>query len=48
VHTIPELYRLAGEAFVILVDYRAQARMRRPYMGDGIIHLSASKFQTLG
>ncbi len=46
-HTIPQLYHLAGEAFVILVDYREQAEGEAAYMGDGLIHLSASKLQTL-
>ena len=47
VHTIPELYRLAGNAFVILVDYRAQAEDEAAYMGDGLIHISAGKLKTL-
>ena len=47
VHTIPELYRLAGKAFVVLVDYRAQADDEAAYMGDGIIHISAGKLKTL-
>ena len=46
-HTIPELYRLAGQAFVVLVDYRAQAEDEAAYMGDGLIHISASKLKTL-
>jgi len=46
-HTIPELYKLAGEAFVVLIDYREQADGEAAYMGDGIIHISASKLQTL-
>lgn len=47
IHTIPQLYKLAGEAFVVLVDYRAQADGEAAYMGDGLIHLSARKFETL-
>lgn len=47
VHTIPQLYKLAGDAFVVLVDYREQADGEAAYMGDGLIHLSASKLQTL-
>jgi hypothetical protein len=47
VHTLPQLYRLAGEAYVVLVDYRAEAEDEAAYMGDGLIHLSANKFQTL-
>ncbi len=47
IHTIPQLYKLAGEAFVILVDYRAQADGEAAYMGDGLIHISASKLQTM-
>lgn len=47
VHTIPQLYKLAGEGFVVLVDYRASADGEAAYMGDGIIHISASKLQTL-
>ena len=47
VHTLPELYKLAGQAFVVLIDYREQADDEAAYMGDGIIHLSASKLQTL-
>jgi hypothetical protein len=47
VHTIPQLYQLSGEAFVVLVDYRAESEGEAAYMGDGIIHLSASKLQTL-
>ncbi|MFA5974571.1 MAG: hypothetical protein WC859_00200 [Elusimicrobiota bacterium] len=46
-HSIPELYRLSGEAFVILVDYREQSTGEASYMGDGIIFLSASKFQPM-
>jgi len=47
VHSIPQLYRLAGEAFVVLIDYREQAAGEAAYMGDGLIHLSADKLQTL-
>jgi len=47
VHTIPELYRLSGDAFVMLVDYRAQSEGEAAYMGDGLIHISASKLQIL-
>lgn len=47
VHTIPELYKLAGNAFVILVDYRRGAEDEAAYMGDGLIHLSASKLGTM-
>ena len=47
VHTIPELYRLAGEAFVMLVDYRDQSDGEAAYMGDGLIHISASKLKNL-
>jgi len=47
IHTIPQLYKLAGDAFVVLVDYRDQADGEAAYMGDGLIHLSASKLQTL-
>ncbi len=47
IHTLPELYKLAGDAFVVLVDYREQAEGEAAYMGDGLIHLSASKLQTL-
>ncbi len=47
VHTIPELYRLSGEAFVMLVDYRAQSGGEAAYMGDGLIHISADKLQNL-
>jgi hypothetical protein len=47
VHTIPQLYKLAGEAFVVLIDYREQADDEAAYMGDGLIHLSASKLETL-
>jgi len=47
IHTIPELYKLAGDAFVLLVDYRDQSDDEAAYMGDGLIHLSASKLQTL-
>ena len=44
VHTIPPLYKLAGKAFVILIDYRERALDESAYMGDGIIHISATKF----
>lgn len=47
VHTIPQLYKLAGDAFVVLVDYRLQAEGEGAYMGDGLIHISAQKFQTM-
>lgn len=47
VHSIPELYKLAGEAFVVLIDYREQSGGEAAYMGDGLIHLSADKLQTL-
>ncbi len=47
VHTLPPLYKLSGEAFVILIDYREQDDGEAAYMGDGLIHLSASKLQTL-
>src|ERR1035437_536192 len=47
IHTIPQLYKLAGEAFVVLVDSRGQAEGEAAYMGDGLIHLSASKLETL-
>jgi hypothetical protein len=47
IHTIPQLYNLAGDAFVVLVDYRDQSDGEAAYMGDGLIHLSASKLQTL-
>jgi hypothetical protein len=47
IHTIPPLYKLAGEAFVVLLDYRTQADGEAAYMGDGLIHLSANKFKTL-
>jgi len=46
-HTIPQLYRLAGQAFVVLVDYRENAEDEAAYMGDGILHVSANKLQTL-
>jgi hypothetical protein len=45
IHTIPQLYKLAGDAFVVLVDYRAQADDEAAYMGDGLIHLSARKLE---
>jgi len=47
VHTIPQLYRLAGKGFVVLVDYRQSAADEAAYMGDGILHVSANKLQTL-
>jgi hypothetical protein len=47
VHTLPQLYRLAGKAFVVLVDYRQNATDEAAYMGDGILHVSANKMQTL-
>lgn len=47
VHTIPPLYKLAGQAFVILVDYRVRADGEAAYMGDGLIHVSANKLQTM-
>jgi hypothetical protein len=47
VHSIPQLYKLAGEAFVILIDYREQADGEAAYMGDGLIYLSASKLGTM-
>jgi hypothetical protein len=47
IHTIPQLYKLAGDAFVVLVDYRSESDGEAAYMGDGLIHLSASKLQTL-
>lgn len=47
VHTIPELYRLDGQAFVVLIDYRYQSEDEAAYMGDGLIHLAANKLQTM-
>jgi hypothetical protein len=47
VHTLPELYRLAGEAFVVLVDYRVDSEDEAAYMGDGLIHISASKLKNM-
>lgn len=46
-HSLPQLYKLAGQAFVVLVDYRISSDGEAAYMGDGIIHVSASKFQSL-
>jgi len=47
VHTLPQIYRLAGDGFVVLVDYRERAADQAAYMGDGIVHISAQKLQTL-
>ncbi len=47
VHTIPQLYQLAGEAFTVLIDYRTQSEDEAAYMGDGIVHVSASHLQPL-
>jgi hypothetical protein len=47
VHTIPQLYKLAGQAYVVLVDYREPTADEAAYMGDGLIHLSATKLQPL-
>jgi len=47
VHTLPQLYRRAGEGFAVLVDYRERAEDQAAYMGDGIIHISAKKLQSL-
>jgi tetratricopeptide (TPR) repeat protein len=47
VHTIPQLYRWAGRAFVILVDYRTQWEGEAAYMGDGIIHIAADKVRPM-
>lgn len=47
VHTLAPLYRLAGKAFVVLVDYRAQADSQAAYMGDGIIHIAAGKLSSV-
>jgi tetratricopeptide (TPR) repeat protein len=46
-HTIPQIHKLAGNAFTVLIDYRAEVEDEAAYMGDGIIHLSASRLQTL-
>lgn len=46
-HTLPPLYRLAGQAFVILVDYRESARDEASYVGDGIVYISANKLHTM-
>ena len=46
-HTIPELYRRSGDAFIVLVDYRERAEDDAAYMGDGIIRISARKLQTV-
>jgi hypothetical protein len=46
-HTLPQLYRLAGKGFAVLVDYRPGAADEAAYMGDGILHVSANKMQTL-
>jgi len=45
VHTIPPLYRLAGRAFVVLVDYGGPTDDTAAYMGDGLILLTASKLR---
>ncbi len=47
VHTISPLYKLAGKAFVVLVDYRAKSQDEAAYMGDGIIHISATKLRDM-
>ena len=47
VHTIPPLYKLAGKAYVVLVDYRTKSQDEAAYMGDGIIHISANKLRDL-
>jgi hypothetical protein len=47
VHTIPPLYRLAGHAFVVLVDYGEPTDDAAAYMGDGLIHLTANKLQSV-
>jgi tetratricopeptide (TPR) repeat protein len=47
VHTIPPLYRLAGQAFVILIDYHAASDEEAAYMGDGIIRISSTKLHTM-
>jgi|GEM_PF-2347866 hypothetical protein len=46
-HTIPQLYRLAGKAYVVLIDFRQSAESEAAYMGDGLIHVSASHFNTM-
>lgn len=47
VHTLPSVYQWVGEAFIVLVDYRESSTGEASYMGDGIIHVSASKLQPL-
>jgi hypothetical protein len=47
VHTIPPLYKWAGRAFVILVDYRTQWDGEAAYMGDGLIHIAANKLRPM-
>jgi len=47
IHTIPSLYRLAGQAFVVLIDYRVRSEEETAYMGDGLIHLSANKLSPM-
>src|SRR5258706_1601636 len=34
IHTLPKIYKLAGEAFEFIIDYREQADGEAAYMGD--------------
>jgi tetratricopeptide (TPR) repeat protein len=47
IHTLPPLYKQAGRAFVVLVDYRAESDEEAAYMGDGLIHIAANKLHSL-
>lgn len=46
-HTIPQLYQAAGEAFAVLIDYRMTSEAEAAYMGDGLIHVSAARLDPL-
>lgn len=45
--TLPAVRRWAGDAFVILVDYRASSAGEAAFMGDGVIHIAADQLGTL-
>jgi tetratricopeptide (TPR) repeat protein len=47
IHTIAPLYRLAGQAFVVLLDGLGPVDEGTAYMGDGLIRIAASKLNSV-
>jgi hypothetical protein len=47
IHTIAPLYRLAGKAYVVLLDGRGPADEGTAYMGDGLIRIAGQKLNAM-